>query len=211
MLYFRKTPGWLKKLFPQAIWNFDDNEKKIFLTFDDGPIPELTPWVLDTLKEFSARATFFYVGNNIKKHPELFKRASDEGHSIGNHTFNHLKGWRNSHEDYMANIALCEKVIVECGAGDPARLFRPPYGQLTFSLAKKISASYRIIMWDYLTGDFDQSLSPEKCHVETIKGTKCGSIVIYHENVKAEARIKYSLPKFLDHFSSLGYQFCAIE
>ncbi|MEQ8531433.1 MAG: polysaccharide deacetylase family protein, partial [Imperialibacter sp.] len=115
MLYFRKTPGWLKKLFPQAIWNFDDNEKKIFLTFDDGPIPELTPWVLDTLKEFSARATFFYVGNNIKKHPELFKRASDEGHSIGNHTFNHLKGWRNSHEDYMANIALCEKAIVEIG------------------------------------------------------------------------------------------------
>jgi len=211
LLYFRKTPGWLKKLFPQATWNFHDTEKKIFLTFDDGPIPELTPWVLDTLKEFGARATFFYVGNNIKKHPELFKRASDEGHSIGNHTFNHLKGWRTSHEDYMANIALCEAAIVECGGGGPAGLFRPPYGQLTFSLAKKISANYRIIMWDYLTGDFDQSLSPEKCHIETIKGTKSGSIVIYHENVKAEARIKYSLPKFLDHFSSLGYQFCAIE
>jgi len=211
LLYFRKTPGWLKKLFPQATWNFDDTEKKIFLTFDDGPIPELTPWVLDTLKEFGARATFFYVGDNIKKHPELFKRASDEGHSIGNHTFNHLKGWRTSHEDYMANIALCEAAIVECGGGGPAGLFRPPYGQLTFSLAKKISANYRIIMWDYLTGDFDQSLSPEKCHIETIKGTKSGSIVIYHENVKAEARIKYSLPKFLDHFSSLGYQFCAIE
>jgi peptidoglycan-N-acetylglucosamine deacetylase len=211
LLYFRKTPGWLKKLFPQATWNFDDIEKKIFLTFDDGPIPELTPWVLDTLKEFDARATFFYVGNNIKKHPELFKRASDEGHSIGNHTFNHLKGWRTSHEDYMANIALCEAAIVECGGGGSAGLFRPPYGQLTFALEKKISANYRIIMWDYLTGDFDQSLSPEKCHAEAIKGTKPGSIVIYHENVKAEARIKYSLPKFLDHFSSLGYEFCAID
>ncbi len=211
MLYFKKTPGWLKLLFAQAVWSFSRAEKKIYLTFDDGPIPALTPWVLATLKKYDAKATFFYVGENIRKHPDLFTQALSLGHSIGNHTNNHLKGWSTSEEQYLDNIDLCEEAILEYADGVSKKLFRPPYGQISRSMAKRISKDYRIIMWDYLTGDFDQDLSPEKCHKGAIKNVKAGSIVIYHENVKAEARIKYSLPRFLEHFSQLGYQFCAIE
>lgn len=189
----------------------DEAQKKIYLTFDDGPIPELTPWVLSTLDAYDAKATFFYVGDNIRKHPELFEKALNANHSIGNHTYNHLRGWKTPSKVYLDNIEKCEAQIQTISGGQSRRLFRPPYGQLTFSLARSIAGSYRIVMWDYLTGDFDPSLSPEKCHHGAIQKVGAGSIVIYHENVKAGASIRFSLPLFLEHFSQLGYQFCAIE
>ena len=211
MLYFKKTPGWLYRVFPQALWKMDEANKKIYLTFDDGPIPQLTPWVLSTLDEYDAKATFFYVGDNIRKHPALFEKALKADHSIGNHTYNHLRGWKTPSAVYLDNIEKCEAQIQAVSGGQSRRLFRPPYGQLTFSLARSIAGSYRIVMWDYLTGDFDPSLSPEKCHHGAIRKVGAGSIVIYHENVKANASIRFSLPLFLEHFSQLGYQFCAIE
>jgi len=195
---------------PAATWRMHSAEKKIYLTFDDGPIPELTPWVLDQLDAYRAKATFFYVGENVVKHPALARRAIESGHSIGNHTHNHVKGWSIRQSDYLDNVEKCREAIAS-NTGVSTRLFRPPYGQITFSLTKKLSANYRVVMWDYLTGDFDPKLRPEICHSGALKGTSPGSIVIYHENVKAEPRIRYSLPRFLEHFSHQGYQFCAID
>lgn len=211
MFYFRKTPTWLKSLFPRAVWDIDTTQKRLFLTFDDGPIPQLTPWVLSVLTEFGAKATFFYVGDNIRKYPKLAERAVMEGHTIGNHTYNHLKGWRTSVDDYLQNIETCERLIENHTGMASKRLFRPPYGQLTFAQAKAVTAQYRLVMWDYLTGDFDPAVTPERCLSGALAGVRKGSIVTYHENVKADANIRYSLPKFLDYFSNRGFQFCAID
>ncbi len=211
MLYLHKTPEWLKTFFPLVTWNFDRSEKKIFLTFDDGPIPELTPWVLDQLKNYNALATFFYVGDNIRKYPHLFARAVNDGHSVGNHTYNHLRGWKTPLPAYLDNVEKCEEIIESQGGRRSRKLFRPPYGQFTPTQMKHIAQSHNVVLWDYLTGDFDLKLSPEKCHVSALKKTLCGSIVVYHENIKAAPRLQYSLPLFLKHFSDKGFQFCAIE
>lgn len=211
MLYLHKTPEWLKLLLPGVTWNYERSAKKIYLTFDDGPIPELSPWVLDELAKYRAKATFFYVGDNIRKYPSLFARALGEGHSIGNHTYNHLNGWQNSVSDYLRNVEKCDEAIRTFGNGTSRMLFRPPYGQIKRSQLKALSQTYKVVFWDYLTGDFDQKLSPERCHQSAVKKAINGSIVLYHENVKAAPRIKYSLPRFLEHFSERGFQFCAID
>lgn len=167
--------------------------------------------MLDELGKYDARATFFCVGDNIRKHPLLFSRALKEGHSLGNHTYNHVKGWQTPLADYLANVELCEAAIRKYGDGKSKMLFRPPYGQMKLSQLKEVSNTYKVIFWDYLTGDFDKGLSPEKCHSSALKQTMSGSIVLYHENIKATPRLKYSLPRFLKHFSEKGFQFCAID
>lgn len=199
-MYLVKAPFFLKLIYPKSIWNKSRKENKIYLTFDDGPIPELTPFVLDTLKQYNIKATFFCVGENIKKNPHLFDRILSEGHQVGNHTYNHLKGWETSDAKYLENIQQCQKLT-------KSNLFRPPYGKAKKSQLKKLYPNYQIIMWDVLTGDFDHSVSPEKCFINATKYTQNGSIIVFHDNIKAISRVKHALPKTIAYLLAKNYHF----
>jgi peptidoglycan/xylan/chitin deacetylase (PgdA/CDA1 family) len=202
-MYLVRSPLLLKWYYPQLTWNKTRDHKVIYLTFDDGPIPDVTDFVLKTLNSFSAKATFFCIGDNILKYPQIFESIKNEGHSIGNHTFNHLKGWDTSDDIYFQNFQKCQ---VQTGTN----LFRPPYGRIKKTQIAKIKSNYPamdIVMWDTLSGDFDTNLLPEKCLKNVIKHTTNGSIVVFHDSLKAFDRLFYTLPKVLEHFSGLGYQF----
>lgn len=201
-MYWHKNNVVLPWLYPSFIWHKSRKEKKIYLTFDDGPIPEVTEWVLHTLQSYQAKATFFCVGDNIHKHPRVYEKVKKAGHTTGNHTFNHLNGWKTSREVYLENISRCRQV-----AGEELHLFRPPYGKITRQQAALISHAYQIIMWDVLSGDFDQHLSPAVCLQKSVKYTENGSIIIFHDSLKARKNLEYVLPRYLEHFCSLGYTF----
>jgi peptidoglycan-N-acetylglucosamine deacetylase len=203
MFYLVKTPGLLKKLYSDCIWNFSREEKKMYLTFDDGPHPVATPFVLDTLKQYNAKATFFCIGKNVVQHPEIYKRILIEGHVTGNHTHNHLNGAKSINEEYVANIKEAKKYI-------DSNLFRPPYGRITKFQASLLSRAFKIIMWDVLSADFDTKISPEKCAANVIRNAREGSIVVFHDSEKAFKRLEKGLPETLDYFSSRGYIFDAI-
>jgi peptidoglycan/xylan/chitin deacetylase (PgdA/CDA1 family) len=212
MFYLVKTPGVIKKLYPDCIWNFSKDEPVIYLTFDDGPHPEATPYVLDTLKEFNAKATFFCIGKNVAAFPEIYKRIINEGHTTGNHTFNHLNGWKSTDEEYISNIREAGKYI-------DSKLFRPPYGRiskfqirlLTASENAKQKAVYKIIMWDVLSADFDVTLSAAKCAKNVISNAQAGSIVVFHDSEKALPRMKQSLTDTLRHFTGKGFKFESVS
>ncbi|GAA5027710.1 polysaccharide deacetylase [Marivirga lumbricoides] len=207
---FYKTPTFIKYLLPQVEWKVATDKKEIYLTFDDGPIPYLTEEILVILKSYNAKATFFCVGDNVRKHPEIFEKVIADGHVIGNHTHNHLKGWRTRHNHYLENVEECAQNIEKFYAGSK-RLFRPPYGQVSPSLARKISqAGYRIIMWDVLSKDYDIRLSPELIRKKTIESTGKGSIIVFHDNVKAQHNVLTVLPQYLQHFSNLGFKFLSL-
>jgi len=174
------------------------------LTFDDGPIPEVTPWVLDQLAEHEAKATFFCVGENAVRHPNIYSRIHAGGHTVGNHTYNHLNGWTTSREDYLKNVEQCASVV-------DSRLFRPPYGKLTRRKALVLQEQYKLVMWDVLSGDFDQSISPEACFQNVASNTKPGSIIVFHDSLKSELNLRYALPKVLSLFSERNYEFEALS
>ena len=205
-MYLVKSPLLLKWYYPSLLWNKSRKEKVIYLTFDDGPIPNVTDFVLKTLKAFNAKATFFCIGDNISKYPEVFQRVKNGGHAIGNHTFNHLKGWITDDETYIQNILKCQTIT-------QTNLFRPPYGRIKKSqisnLKSKIS-NLEIVMWDTLSGDFDINLSPEKCYQNVIKHTRNGSIIVFHDSLKAFDRLEYSLPRVLKYFSEKGFTFSTL-
>ncbi len=205
-----RTPFFLPLIYPQLTWKVAVSEKKIFLTFDDGPIPGPTEFVLEILNKFNARATFFCIGENVRKHPEMLTKIVNQGNVIGNHTFNHLKGWNYSTQEYVNNVALCENQLSSVGIPPPAQgiqpLFRPPYGRIKRSQIHALN-NYRIIMWDVLTHDYLKSYSPEKCLTGSIKATREGSIVVFHDSIKAERNMKYALPRYIDHFSEKGFSF----
>lgn len=191
-----KTHWIIKKLFSNYIWTIPNRENKIYLTFDDGPIPEVTEWVLSELKKHNAKATFFCIGDNIKKHPEILNSVIENGHSIGNHTFNHLNGWNTTTEKYIENTKQC----FSTNNIQPTthNLFRPPYGKIKPSQSKKLrKLGYKIIMWDVLSKDYDTTISPEKCLENVIANVKPGSIIVFHDSVKAYPNLKYALPKTL--------------
>lgn len=226
-----KTPLVIKKMFPNYIWDISStNDKTIYLTFDDGPTPEITKWTLKTLKTFNAKATFFCIGNNVEKHPEIFQNILKDGHAIGNHTYNHIKGWQTKNNDYITNIELCESAFEAQNLNSEfqipnsinqttknhepliSNLFRPPYGQITPKQGKKLMKSgYKIIMWDILSFDWDKDVSPEKCLKHATSKTKNGSIVVFHDSIKASKNLKYALPKTLEYFSNKNYKFKAIK
>ena len=186
-----------------ADWNKKRDDKVIYLTFDDGPIPDVTDFVLKTLSAYSAEATFFCIGDNILKNPQIFERIKNDGHSIGNHTFNHLKGWETSDDIYFKNFQKCQE---QTGTN----LFRPPYGRIKKSQITRIKQQYpemEIVMWDTLSGHFDTHLSPECCLQNVIKHARNGSIIVFHDSLKAWDRLHYSLPKVLEHFMEKGYIF----
>lgn len=186
------------------------SEKKIYLTFDDGPIPEVTDFVLEALKEYQAKATFFCVGDNVLKHPWLLKKIYMEGHTIGNHTQHHLNGWSTRDEDYLRDVNICNESILRVCAEGRSNLFRPPYGRIRRKQIQLIRNEYKVVMWDVLSGDFDKELPSEKCLQKSLKYSKSGSIVIFHDSWKAEGNLKYVLPRFLDHFKNSGFKFEAL-
>ncbi|MEM8895194.1 MAG: polysaccharide deacetylase family protein [Bacteroidota bacterium] len=210
MPYFHKTPKWLKRFYPSLIWDYSSkSEKTIYLTFDDGPIPEVTEFVLETLQEFNAHATFFCVGDNISKHPSIAQSIIEQGHTVGNHTYNHIKGWNTKNEAYFENISKCDARIDALGSSKK-RLFRPPYGRIGPSQIRHLKNEYEIIMWDVLTGDYNASLTSEGILRNIIKATNPGSIVLFHDSLKAYPRMKKVLPAYLEHFSHRGYAFMAL-
>lgn len=245
---FEKIPAPLTSLFPKRIWRGPNDGKKIYLTFDDGPIPEITPWTLETLRIFNAKATFFCIGDNVQKYPDTFKKVISEGHTIGNHTHNHLNGWKTSSEKYIENVLLAEKNIKEkrgerrenrerdreyrkfdfqnLSGGPRANfdtktseanskqqttspfLFRPPYGRITGIQAQRLQQkNYNIVMWDVLSKDYNATISSEKCFRNVVKNAIPGSIIVFHDSLKAEKNLKTTLPKVLEYYAKAGFTF----
>ena len=200
-LYWIKTHSIIKKIFKNFVWDIPNNENKIFLTFDDGPTPEITNWVVDELKKHNAKATFFCIGNNIQKHPDIYQNLIKDGHSVGNHTFDHLNGWKNNDEKYIENILLAENFI-----NAKTKLFRPPYGKIKPSQATKLrKLGYKIIMWDVLSADFDNEITPEKCLQNVLSNVKSGSIIVFHDSQKASKNLNHVLPKTLEFLSKNNF------
>lgn len=206
--YLVKTPRLVQKFFHQYSWRIKTNDKEIYLTFDDGPVPEFTPWVLEVLKKYNAKATFFCVGENIKKYPQIYEQVLEGGHSIGNHTFNHLQGWKTPTRKYVKNILKADSYLQDATVSKGKKLFRPPHGRIRPEQAKILrKKGYRIIMWDVLSGDFDQSLDKKLCLERTLKHIGNGSIVVFHDSVKSFKNLDYVLPKVLEHFTVKGFEF----
>jgi len=214
MFYLVKTSWWLKRLYPSFVWEMPANEKTLYLTFDDGPHEKATPFVLDELKKYDAKATFFCIGKNVVELPDIYKRILDEGHRVGNHSYNHLNGWKTKDNDYLDNIAQAAKYI-------DSNLYRPPYGRITKFQAKLLEKqaatnlqqslpSFKIIMWTVLSADFDASVTPEKCWNNVLLNASPGSIILFHDSTKAYDKMAYALPKVLAYFSDKGYQFKSI-
>src|SRR5688572_3263101 len=190
-----RVPFFLPWLYPNLVWKIPTKEKELFLTFDDGPVPGPTEFVLETLQKFNCKATFFCIGDNIHKHPEIFQKVTDGGHAIGNHTFNHVKGWNTSLEKYIDNVKQCEIEIRNSQITNRnLKIFRPPYGLITRKQINALS-EYKIIMWDVLTMDYNPSISPESCLRNSIRVTRRGSIVIFHDSLKAEPNLVHALPR----------------
>ncbi|WP_421938408.1 polysaccharide deacetylase family protein [Pedobacter sp.] len=205
-MYLIKSPLLLKWYYPSLLWHKARSEKVIYLTFDDGPIPNVTDFVLKTLKAFRSKATFFCIGDNIVKNPDVYARVINDGHAIGNHTFNHLKGWKTDDQTYIENTMACQQLT-------RTNLFRPPYGRIKKSQIKGLKAAIpdlQIVMWDVLSGDFDLNLSPENCCQNVIKHAENGSIIVFHDSLKAFDRLEYVLPRILAYFTEKGFKFSTL-
>jgi peptidoglycan/xylan/chitin deacetylase (PgdA/CDA1 family) len=203
-MYFFSTLKILKKFYSKnIIWEMNAAEKSIWLTFDDGPDPVVTPWVLEELKKYKAKATFFCLGKNVESHPEIYESIIKEGHSVGNHSYDHKNGWRTLTKDYIADIEKCSHFVT-------SGLFRPPYGKIKPSQFNKLKQKYDIVLWSLMSGDFDINLSKEKCLDIVLSYTKNGTIILFHDSPKAKEKLEFVLPKFLEHFSNLGYSFPAL-
>ena len=206
MAYLIKTPWLIRKYYSECIWEIDTKEKNIYLTFDDGPHPEATLFVLEELKKYDAKATFFCIGENVKKYFEVYQQIIDAGHRIGNHTYHHLNGWKTKDEPYLEDVAEAAKII-------DSNLFRPPYGRATkFQLSALKGGKLNLIpiMWTVLSADFDSSIQSEDCYLNVIKNSKEGSIVVFHDSSKAFGHLQYTLPKVLEYFFLKGFKFKSI-
>ena len=206
-MFFVKTPYLLMKVFPELIWRYKEKEKEktnhVYLTFDDGPTPGVTTWVLDTLRQFEAKGTFFCLGKNVEKHPDLYRKIIDEGHAVGNHTYSHLKGWQMDNTEYFNDIDLANCLI-------ESNLFRPPYGKFKSSQIKHLSDNYKIVMWDILSQDYSLNISREKVLSNVLENIRGGSIVVFHDSVKAEPNLTFALPRVLESLSG-KYEFRKIS
>ena len=198
--YLTKTPNIVKPLSRDLIWNLNPRFPTLYLTFDDGPVAGVTDWVLKILEEYKAKATFFCVGDNVKKNPVLFKQIVDQGHSVANHSYNHLSGWKTSNYTYYKNVLQANELI-------KSKLFRPPYGRITRQQVKGLKKRYKIIMWDVLSGDFDTNLKPETCINNVISASKSGSIIVFHDSEKSKINLMETLPEVLRYYTAEGYIF----
>ena len=202
-MFFVRTPILLMKIFPELIWRLKTKEKEddnfVYLTFDDGPTPGVTSWVLDQLKQYEAKGTFFCLGKNVEKHPDLYKQIIDDGHAVGNHTYSHLKGWHTSNIEYYDDIKLADSLI-------STTLFRPPYGSVKTSQIKFLSENYNVVMWDVLSQDYSRTIAPQKVLTNVLENVKGGSIVVFHDSEKAQPNLSYALPRVLENLSG-RYEF----
>lgn len=202
-MYLIKTPRFIQALWPAYVWRVPTRERVLHLTFDDGPIPEITPWVVEMLAQYDARATFFCVGENVYRYPEIFQQLLDAGHSVGNHTYNHLNSWKTPDREYVKNVSQAANFV-------KSPLFRPPYGKLNRRHRMFLGQQYSIVMWDVLSGDFDLQISGEQCWENVRDNARPGSIIVFHDSLKAEPRLRYALPKVLEYYAALGYRFEAL-
>lgn len=204
-MYLVKTPWWLTKVYTGGLtWKIPTTKNEIFLTFDDGPHPTITPFVLNCLKQYNAKATFFCIGKNVQLYPKIYRQIIEEGHKVGNHTNNHLNGWKTSDETYLKNVILAKDYI-------DSNLFRPPYGRISKFKAQQLLPVFKIIMWDVLSGDFDVELTKEKCLENVVKNTTAGSIIVFHDSEKAFSRLEYTLPKALEFFAEKRFVMSSIK
>jgi peptidoglycan/xylan/chitin deacetylase (PgdA/CDA1 family) len=202
---FYSAPFWIRALYPKNLtWRIKTSQPEVFLTFDDGPIPDVTPLVISILKKYNIKATFFCVGENVQKYPDVFKLLLKDGHAIGNHTYHHVKAWKTDYKSYLSEIEECNKLVT-------SNLFRPPHGQITRKLAQTLKKDYRIIMWSALTGDYDKKLSKAQCLANAIQNTRPGSIIVFHDSLKASERMEYVLPLYIEYCIKQGYTFGTLE
>jgi len=199
-MYLNKTPKFIRNFFPNYTWKIETTKPVLYLTFDDGPIADVTPWVLDQLEKYDAKATFFCVGENVIKNPSIFKSVKNAGHTIGSHTHNHLSGWGTENIPYFHNVRRGASIV-------KSELFRPPYGRLKRSQAQFLQRHYQVVMWDVLAGDWDPKIDGEKVYRNVINNARPGSIIVLHDSLKSKKNLQYALPRILEHFSGLGYQF----
>jgi len=203
-MYFFSTPLIFKKGFGKNIvWEKRNAEKSIWLTFDDGPDPLVTPFILEELKKYNAKATFFCLGKNVESNPEIFEMISKYGHKVGNHSYSHFNGWATDSKKYIADVESCNLLV-------KSKLFRPPYGKIKLSQFRKLKEKYTIVLWSLMSGDFDINISKEKCLDVVLSQAKNGSIVVFHDSLIAKEKLEFILPKFLEHFNNLGYSFCEL-
>lgn len=191
---------WLRWLYPKATWRMDKHERAVYLTFDDGPIPEATPFILKTLAEFNVRATFFMVGDNVRKYPELFEQVVAAGHRIGNHTFNHIGGFKHSIKHYCANADKANELL-------KTDLFRPPHGWMRFDQYFWLGRKYRIVMWDLVTRDYSKWMSPQGVLNNVRRYARNGSIITFHDSLKSIDKLHFALPESIKWLKKQGYQF----
>ena len=200
MFYTAKIPWIVKKIFPSLIYNIDKGEKTVFITFDDGPVTQTTPQILEILDDFNAKATFFCLGEYIENYPGLFEMIKEKGHSVGNHTYYHKNGWITRNIDYFRDVEKADAII-------NSNLFRPPYGKLKPSQIKYLKKKYKIVMWDVVSGDFDPATTKEKCYTNVMKNVENGSIIVFHDSLNAKEKMLDVLPRVLKELSELGYVF----
>lgn len=199
-MYLNKTPELLKPIYKDLVWDVPTNKNEVYITFDDGPVPVATPYALDVLKEHQVPATFFCIGDNVVKYPDIFKRVKAEGHQVGNHSLNHLNGWKYNDFSYVKNVLECARIV-------KSRLYRPPYGKIKRSQATALRKRFSIIMWDVISGDFDRNVSKEKCLDNVVSNAVAGSIIVFHDSSKAYDKMAYALPRVLTSLQEKGFSF----
>lgn len=211
--YFGNITRLGRFLYPSLFWKIPTDKKILYLTFDDGPVPEITPWVLSLLKDFDSKATFFCIGENVQKNPKIFRRIMAEGHSIGNHTNNHLNGWKTTSEEYISNTLIAENAITGYKKkNSQPKLFRPPYGRISPKQVKILQKrGFKIVMWDVLSGDFDMGVNNNTCYNNVIHHTGPGSIIVFHDSQKAFPNLKETLPRVMEFFKQKGYSFESLD
>ena len=203
-MFIEQPPQFIRRLYPRACWRMDSSERAVYLTFDDGPIPEVTPWVLDVLDKYRIKATFFMVGDNVRKHPDEFKMVVERGHRIGNHTYNHLKGMAEHTDHYVANIDKADCYL-------STNLFRPPHGLMRLRQYRALCERYHIIMWDLVTRDYNPKLNGRQILRKVRKYARNGSIITFHDSLRSIDNLHYALPRAIEWLQSEGYAFKVFE
>ena len=199
-MFIEQLPIWVRGIYRNITWRKSSREKIIYLTFDDGPIPEVTPWVLDILDHYKIKATFFCVGDNVRKHPEVYQEILRRGHRTGNHTYNHIRGLLTNTDEYLANVERADTYI-------DSDLFRPPHGDMKFRQLRQLRKKYQIIQWDVISRDYNKKLKKEKVLDIVLKYARNGSIIVFHDSLKAENNMKYAMPKAIEVLLERGYEF----